>query len=76
MPTDATASTLRPAAPGAASEPASMSRISPAAIVIGALIAAALMLLLDFLGLGIGLFAVEPGETARPVANFGIGAIL
>ncbi len=51
-------------------------RISWGAIFAGTLLAIVLMLLLNLLGLGIGLATVNPAEEANPFSGLGTGAII
>lgn len=51
-------------------------RISWGAIFAGTLVAIVLMLLLNLLGIGIGLSAIDPVEEASPFSGLGTGAII
>lgn len=51
-------------------------RISWGAIIAGTLVALVTMLLLNLLGIGIGLGAINPMEEASPFSGLGIGAII
>jgi hypothetical protein len=59
-----------------AAEPHSVSRTSWGGIFAGSALAAALIMLFDFLGLGIGLAAIQPGQPLDAASNFSIGAIV
>jgi hypothetical protein len=78
MPVDAAYRTTGPAPETVrdAVEPASVSRSSIAAIVIGGLIAAALMLLFDFLGIGLGLGLTQIGDNGDAVTDFAVGGVI
>lgn len=51
-------------------------RISWGAIIAGTLVALVTMLLLNLLGIGIGLGSINPMEEAAPFSGLGIGAII
>ena len=51
-------------------------RISWGAIIAGALVSIVVMLLLNLLGIGIGLGSIDPMEEANPFAGLGTGAII
>lgn len=53
-----------------------ISRVSWGAIFAGGVTALAFMILFDFLGLGVGLLAVEPGGSGSALTSFGIGAVV
>ncbi|AHM61327.1 hypothetical protein D770_15365 [Flammeovirgaceae bacterium 311] len=51
-------------------------RISWGAIIAGALVAIVVMLLLNLLGIGIGLASVNPAEESNPFSGLGTGALI